>query len=320
MKILVSGASGFVGGTLIARLAAAGHEVIAASRSPLTSVPPGVQRVAMNELGGSALPLTSAVSADVVVHAAARVHVMRETAANPLEAFRATNVTGSLALARQTRAAGARRFVYMSSIKVLGEASAPGVSLGADSPPAPTDPYGASKFEAERALSTFCAESGMDLVVIRPPLVYGPGVKGNFRHLMQAVLRRQPLPFGRLERNRRSFVALDNLTDLIAVCTGHSSAAGRCFLVSDGEDLSTAELIRRIAHSLGVAPRMVPVPEWALRFAGAITGRRDAVDRLCGSLQLDISATRRELGWTPAITVDEGLARAAASFRRDENR
>lgn len=312
MRVLVTGASGFVGRGLVKRFAADGHEVFAAGRAAPSWLPPRCTFVPLTALEQSSRPLTGPCAVDVVVHSAARVHVMQETAGNSLALFRAVNVEGSLALARQTHAAGARRFIYLSSVKVLGESSQPGWPLTVSTTPAPADAYSQSKLEAEHALTAFCAGSGMELVVVRPPLVYGPGVKANFERLMRAVAQRRPLPFGRLTENRRSLVALGNLVDLVSVCAFHSAAAGRTFLVSDGEDLSTAELVRRLARALGVRPRLLPVPLWALRIAGTLFGRRDAVERLCGSLQVDIRDTRAILSWAPTVTVDEGLVRAAA--------
>jgi nucleoside-diphosphate-sugar epimerase len=270
----------------------------------------------MGTLGSDAAPLTEPCEADVVVHAAARVHVMRNSSADAIASFRAVNVEGALAIARQSRLAGARRFVFLSSTKVFGESSLPGQPLDSDSATAPADAYGVSKLEAERALAEFCSNSGMELVIVRPPLVYGPGVKANFEQLMRAVARRRPLPFGRLGDNRRSLVGLDNLVDLIALCTDHPEAAGRTFLVSDGEDLSTAALVRRLARALGVSARLLPVPVWGLQLIGAMSGRLDAVQRLCGTFQVDIGTTCRKLRWSPPCTVDQGLERAASDFLR----
>lgn len=317
MKILVTGSTGLVGASLISRLAVEGHSVLAAARTTSQRLPLGVTRLQMNELADGGEAFVGDNSADVVVHTAARVHVLRDTATNPLAAFRAVNVGGSLAVARQARAAGARRLVFLSSIKVLGEASFPGQPLTATSPPAPVDAYGKSKLEAEQALGEFCRQSGMELVVLRPPLVYGPGVKANFDRLMRAVLRRVPLPFGRLDENRRSLVGIDNLVDLIVACIIHPVAVSRPLLVSDGEDLSTAELVRRLARALGVTPRLLPVPRWALQVGGSMLGRGDAIRRLCGSLQVDLTETRRLLGWSAPVSVDEGLRRATAPLLQD---
>jgi len=320
VKVLVTGASGFVGRAVVTRLAGERYEILAAARSPAYDLPTGVRHLPMNALGDNTDPLPGDCEAEIVVHAAGRAHVMRETSSDPLVAFRAVNVGGSLAVARQVRESGARRFVFISSIKVLGERTHRGQPFNDDSVPAPADAYGQSKLEAERALTEFCDRSSMELVIVRPPLVYGPGVKANFEQLLRAVSQRRPLPLGQLHENLRSLVALDNLVDLICTCTRHVAAPGRTFLVSDGEDLSTVDLVQRLARAFGVAPRLVPVPVWALQLAGTLTGRRDAVRRLCESLQADISGTRRALDWTPPITVDEGLARAVEPYSRDTTR
>jgi UDP-glucose 4-epimerase len=270
----------------------------------------------MNDLCAAGEPFAADCAADVVVHAAARVHIMRDTAADPLSVFRTVNVEGSLAVARQARATGAKRLVYLSSVKVLGESSPLDKPLTAASATKPVDAYGRSKLEAEQALAAACRNSGMELVVVRLPLVYGPGVRANFDRLMRAVLNRALLPLGLLDNNRRSLVGIDNLADLVAVCVRHPAAAGRCWLVSDGEDLSTAALVRRIGAAVGIAPRLLPVPAWALRLGGALTGRGDAVRRLCGSLRVDIDETINLLGWAPAVGVDEGLRRAVAPLLR----
>jgi UDP-glucose 4-epimerase len=242
---------------------------------------------------------------DTVVHLAARVHVMRDTATDPLGAFRRINVDGTMNLARQAAAAGVRRFVFVSSLKVNGEA---GSYTEADVP-APADPYGVSKWEAERALRDLAGESGLELVVIRPPLVYGPGVGANFAALVRAVRRHLPLPLG-LVHNRRSLVALDNLVDVIATCVDHPAAANEVFLVSDGEDLSTPDLIRRLAAAMGTRALLLPVPPPLLRAAAAIAGRTATIDRLLGSLSVDITKVRTLLAWSPPVGVDEALRRA----------
>ena len=248
----------------------------------------------------------------VVVHAAARVHVMVDAATDPLAEFRRVNVQGTLHVARQAAAAGVRRFVFVSSVKVNGEATKLGVPFSAEDVPAPLDPYGVSKMEAEQGLRQIAAETGMAVVIIRPPLVYGPGVKANFAALMRAVQRGWPLPLGAVH-NQRSLVALDNLVDFIVTCLAHPQAANQTFLVSDGQDLSTTELVLGLARAAGVSARLLPVPVWALQAGAALLGKRDAVQRLCGNLQVDISKAHNLLGWLPPVSVAEGLRRAVAS-------
>jgi nucleoside-diphosphate-sugar epimerase len=245
-----------------------------------------------------------------VVHLAARVHVMADTAANPLEEFRRVNVQGTLNLARQAAAAGVRRFVFVSSIKVNGEATQPGFPFTADDAPAPLDAYGVSKMEAEQGLREIARQTGMDVVIIRPPLVYGPGVKANFAAMMRWLKRGVPLPLGAIH-NQRSLVALDNLVDLIVTCITHPAAANPIFPVSDGEDVSTTGLLRRMGQAMGRPARLIPVPAGLLKLAATVLGKPDVAQRLCGSLPVDIEKTRRLLGWTPPLSLDEGLRRAA---------
>jgi nucleoside-diphosphate-sugar epimerase len=253
---------------------------------------------------------------DAVVHLAARVHIMEERAADPLAAFRAVNTSGTLNLARQAAETGVRRFVFVSSVKVNGEETTPGSPFRHDDLPNPEDPYGISKREAEDGLLELAAQSGMDVVIVRPPLVYGPGVKANFAAMMRAVQRGLPLPLGAVTHNRRSLVALDNLVDLLITCLDHPAAANQTFLVSDGEDLSTADLLRWLGRAMNKPARLFPVPVPLLRAGAALLGKRDVARRLLGNLQIDISHTRETLGWTPPITVDEGLRRAVAGLRR----
>jgi nucleoside-diphosphate-sugar epimerase len=252
---------------------------------------------------------------DVVVHLAARVHVMQEQAADPLAEFRRVNVQGSLALGRQAVQAGVRRFVFVSSVKVHGEATAPGQALRADDPPHPEDAYGQSKREAEDGLRDLARGTGMELVIVRPPLVYGPGVRANFRALARAAGSGWPLPLGAVH-NRRSFVALDNLVDLLVLCGTHPAAAGQAFLVSDGQDLSTTELLQGLARAQGRRARLWPVPVGLLQWAGRLSGRSAMLQRLCGNLQLDITKTREVLGWVPPLGVDEALRRAVQAPAR----
>jgi UDP-glucose 4-epimerase len=252
---------------------------------------------------------------DKIVHLAARVHVMNDKSTDPLAEFRRVNVEGTANLARQAAAAGVRRFVYLSSIKVNGEFTQEGHPFTADDAPAPADPYGVSKHEAEQALRQIAADTGMEVVIIRPPLVYGPGVKANFESMMRWLARGVPLPLAAVTHNRRSLVALANLVDLIVTCLNHPAGANQTFLVSDGEDLSTAQLLKRIGAALGRQARLFYVPPSMLKLGAQVANKPDIYQRLYGSLQLDITKTRRLLGWTPPVSVDEGLRRAAEGFR-----
>jgi nucleoside-diphosphate-sugar epimerase len=238
---------------------------------------------------------------------------MREEASESLEEYRKANVDGTMALARQAADAGVRRFVFISSIKVNGEETTPDRPFTADSPAAPRDGYGVSKHEAEQALRALAGESGMEVVIIRPVLVYGPGVKANFRAMLRAVQRGLPLPLGAVQ-NRRSLVAVDNLVNLVTCCLRHPAAAGQTFLVSDGEDLSTPELLRRAGQAMGRRARLLPVPVPLMETAGRMLGKRDMVRRLCSSLAVDIAKTRQTLSWSPPISVDEALHLTVESF------
>lgn len=256
---------------------------------------------------------------EVIIHAAARVHVMDEQSADPLAEFRAVNVEATRHLAQESVAAGVKRFVFVSSIKVNGEETVPGHPFTADALPQPQDPYGQSKLEAEQVLFAIARQTGLEVVVVRPPLVYGPGVRANFASLMGALRRRLPLPFAAID-NRRSLVARDNLVDLLLVCARHPAAPGQVFLVSDGEDLSTAQLCRGLSEALGVRPRLLPVPPGVLRLLGQVTGRSQQIQRLLGSLQVDISETRRRLGWVPPVSAERALREAAQWFGRESER
>lgn len=307
MRWLVTGAGGFVGRALVARLARdPSWQVHAATRQTDLPLAPGVTRVAAPALDGDADWRSALQGVDVVVHLAARVHVMDERAADPLTAFRQVNVQGSLALARQALEAGVRRFVFVSSVKVHGEATAPGRPWHADDLPAPQDAYGQSKLEAEQGLRALLTGPAMELVIVRPPLVYGAGVRANFQALARAVARGWPLPLGAVY-NRRSFVALDNLVDLLVLCGTHPAAAGEAFLVSDGDDLSTTGLLQRMARAQGRPARLWPVPVAWLQAIGRLTGRSAVLQRLCGNLQVDITKTRERLGWRPPCSVDDAL-------------
>ena len=310
-RVLVSGASGFVGRRLTATLAAAGRDVRAALRQPsLWSAADRVESVVMGDLDANT-DWTAALNDVVsVVHLAARVHVMEDTAVDPLVEFRRVNVQGTLQLARQAVDAGVRRFVFISSAKVNGEDTLKDCPYTADDTPAPVDAYGISKMEAEQGLLALAAATELEVVIVRPVLIYGPGVKANFLKMMRWLDRGLPLPLGAIN-NQRSLLSVDNLVSLIVTCLEHPNAVNQVFMASDGEDISTTILMRRTALALGKSARLLPVPTAVLTAAAALLGKRDVAQRLCGSLQVDIAKTRRVLGWTPPLSVDAGLILAA---------
>jgi nucleoside-diphosphate-sugar epimerase len=312
VKVLVTGATGFIGRQLCSTLASCGFEVVPTVRKPAVEGEVTVGNFGPETDWQGAL----ATKPNVVIHLVARVHVVKNDEAEPFGSYRTVNVEGSLNLARQAADAGVRRFVFISSIKVSGECTKRGMPFTADDPPAPKGPYGSSKCEAEELLRQIAVETGMEVVIIRPPLVYGPGVKANFESMMLWLARGVPLPLGGVTQNRRSLVALDNLVDLIVTCLNHPAAANQTFLVSDGEDLSTAELLTRLGAALGCPARLFYLPPAMLKLGATVVNKSGVYQRLCGSLQLDITKTRYLLGWGPPISVDEGLRRAAESFRR----
>jgi nucleoside-diphosphate-sugar epimerase len=309
MRLLITGASGFVGRALCLEAVARGLKVRAASRS-CTIFPASIQSVAVVDMDSNTDWMDVLKGCDVVVHLAARVHVMHETTTDPLTEFRKVNVEGTLCLARQAAQAGVRRFVFVSSIKVNGESTHGSCRFAHDDTPAPEDAYGLSKAEAESGLRQLAQKTGMEVAIIRPPLVYGPGVKGNFTNLLGWVGRGLPLPLGTVTQNRRSFVALDNLVDLILTCVAHPKAANQTFLVSDGEDLSTTDLLQRIGKAMNRPARLLSVPIGLLAFAARLVGKKGVAQRLLGSLQVDIGKTCALLNWKPPVSVDEGLRRA----------
>lgn len=309
MKLLLTGASGFVGGAVLAASQSRGMSVRSVFRSD-APVAEG-DAVTVSSLAADTDWSVAVSNIDVVIHCAARVHVMHDAEVDPLMAFRAVNVDGTLNFARQSAFAGVKRFVFISTVKVNGECTQPGIPYTAHDAPAPEDAYGISKAEAEAGLRLLSDETGMEVVIIRPPLVYGPGVKGNFSSLLRWVARGLPLPLGSATNNRRSLVGLDNLVDLILTCVDHPMAANQTLLVSDGEDLSTAALLRRIGKALNRSTRLIPVPVSILIIASRLLGKSSIAQRLLGSLQVDISKTCTLLNWKPPVSVDEGLRRAA---------
>lgn len=324
MQVLVTGANGFVGKALVQRVASEpGYLAIAAVRegersgASVGGLHDAMLRwVELGDLAGAELIPDLFAGVEVVVHCAARVHIMHEVNADPLSAFRAVNLNGTLNLARAAVQAGVRRFVFLSTVKVHGEGTPYGKPFTADAVLCPVDPYAVSKMEAERALMVLAAETGLEVVIVRPPLVYGPGVKANFLNMMKWLNNGIPLPFGAI-RNDRSLVALDNLVDFLMVCLDHPNAAGQAFLISDGESLSTADLLRRLGAALGKPARLLSVPTALVQGAGIVLGKRIMVERLCGSLQVDIGKARTLLGWMPPVSVDNALASTAAAFLKE---
>ncbi len=313
MTVLVTGASGFVGRALCRRALAARVNVRAAMRNPEEAIA-HLATIEVPSLDDQTDWAQALADCRAVVHTAARVHVMDEAALDPLTEFRRVNVEGTLHLAHQAAAAGVRRFVFVSSIKVNGESTRAGHPFTANDAPAPQDAYGISKMEAELGLRQVAIETGMEVVIVRPPLVYGPGVKANFASMMRAVQRGIPLPLASITHNRRSFVALDNLVDLLLACIDLPAAANQTFLVSDGEDLSTTDLLRRLGHAQGTPARLFPVPSALLQVGSNLLGKGSVAQRLLGNLQVDLSHTSNTLNWTPPLSVDEGLRQAVAGL------
>jgi nucleoside-diphosphate-sugar epimerase len=342
INVLVTGANGFIGRALCNKLIADGYHVRGAVRSAaqMTALPSGVEGVMVGDVGQETDWSEALAGIEGIVHLAARVHVMRENSVDPLAAYREVNVEGSKCLAIAAANAGVKRFVYISSVKVNGESTGnksrdqgPGVrgqgknryqvsgysgqgtegrrsvpkqSFSEKDVPEPQDPYGISKWEAEQVLRDVAADTGLEVVILRPPLVYGPGVRGNFLRLLRIVWMGIPLPLASI-KNCRSLIYIGNFVDAIVNCMTSPNAAGKAYLVSDGDDVSTPDLIRRIAAASGRRALMLPVPAWMMRMAGKIIGRSDELERLFGSLTVDISKICRELNWKPPYTPEEGI-------------
>jgi nucleoside-diphosphate-sugar epimerase len=310
--MLVTGANGFVGSYLCSELIQRGARVRLALRTPSLKQESFDFRV-VGQIDKQTNWSEALCGVDAVIHLAARVHVMQDESRDPLAEFRLVNVAATENLARQAARAGVKRFVYVSSIKVNGEAT-DGISQYTElDAPSPKDPYGVSKYEAEQALHRVAAETGLEVVIVRPPLVYGAGVKGNFAQMLKVLTKGIPLPFSSVT-NRRSLVYVGNLVDALILCATHPAAAGQTYLVSDGEDISTPDLLRLLGEAMGRPARLLPLPVALLKLAGSLTGKADQVDRLVGSLQIDSGKIRRELGWMPPYTLSQGL-RATAEMQ-----
>ena len=310
-RVCLTGCTGFLGRRLTQVLSShLAVDLTVTARVPLTEE--NASAVNVTEISGQTDWSTALPNQQVVIHTAARAHIMKDSVPDPLTEYRKVNAEGTLNLARQSAAAGVKRFIFVSSIKVNGEKTASGQPFQPDDEPKPIDPYGISKWEAEQGLQQIAKETGMEVVIIRPPLVYGPSVKGNFANLIKLVGKGLPLPLGAIH-NLRSMIALDNLVDLIITCIDHSNAANQVFLASDGQDLSTSELLQGLAQAMGKPSRLLPIPSGLLTLSASALGKKTIADRLLGSLQVDISKTRDLLSWTPPISVDEGLRRCFES-------
>jgi UDP-glucose 4-epimerase len=319
LKVLVTGSSGFIGTGLIARLIRDNrYRLNAAGRQPAQPMQADVRYFAVGDLSRNTNWHTALNCVDTVVHLAAHVHVVHDRAQDPVTLFRQINVEGTINLVRQAAENGVRRIIFLSSVKVSGEMTTLDKPFTPEAA-APADPYAISKYEAENMLRELCRDASMELVIIRPPLVYGPGVKANFNSLLRLVASGIPLPFGAIV-NRRSLVARDNLVDLIATCIEHPAASNEIFLVSDGEDLSTPELICRLAQAMNRPARLFSMPQFILTGAAGLIGKKDIMQRLCGSLWLDIGKTRDRLGWKPPVTVDRGLEMTALWYLQQGRR
>jgi nucleoside-diphosphate-sugar epimerase len=314
-NIFVTGASGFVGHALMDKmLTSCDYKIFAAVRKLDPDFPSAVKQWKFDGISTTTDWNNSLQGIDCIIYTAARVHIMSDTANDPLEEFRAVNTIGTLNLARQAADLGVKRFIYLSSIKVNGESTQLGMPFTEDDKFVPTDPYPLSKYEAELGLLELAKKTQMEVVIIRPPLVYGPGVKANFLSMMKWLNKGIPLPFGAIN-NKRSLVALDNLVDLILTCIDHPAAANQVFLVSDGDDLSTTELLQRVATSLGKKPILMHVNQQLLEIGLKLVGKKDLAQRLYASLQVDISKAKKLLNWTPAVSVDEGFRKTTEAFK-----
>jgi UDP-glucose 4-epimerase len=301
LRILLTGATGFVGKVLQRKLN--GHTLILTSRSDvLDSSSHFVKKIISSTEDFS----DCLVDVDVVIHTAARVHQMNDLSQDPLAEFMETNCFGTLNLARQAANAGVKRFIFLSSIKVNGERSGLGDRFRFDDPRQVTEPYGLSKSEAELGLLKIARDTQLEITIVRPPLVYGPGVKANFEALLKLASKNLPLPLGSID-NRRSFVAIDNLVDLIVTCIDHPKAVNQVFLVSDDQDVSTSQLLTIMVEAFGKKARLIKVNPYLLQFLARLIGKASIIDRLCDDLRIDIEHTKAMLGWSPVVSIVDGV-------------
>jgi nucleoside-diphosphate-sugar epimerase len=319
-KILVTGATGFLGSALVQRICTFSEaSVVAPLRNINCNLPSQVEKTCISNIDNTTDWSASLAKVDTVIHSAARVHVMHESAKQSIDKFRTVNVDGTLHLANQAVVAGVKRFIFISSIKVNGESTAVGHPFFADDAPGPLDAYGISKYEAEQQLLQIAKTGAMEVVIIRPVLIYGPGVGANFQQMLRWLSKGIPLPFGAVI-NQRSLVSVENVVDLITICIDHPRAANQVFLVSDGEDVSTTQLMQRLVVHLKVKTWLVPIPSKLLIGLAGLLGRRAVAQRLFGSLQVDIGKNRELLGWHPPVTLDEGLKATAVHFLETRKR
>lgn len=309
MNLLITGANGFVGHPLCMEMSQRQYSVRAAARSfcNFDHLPEEkISRVLVSDINGDTNWSSALTGIDVVIHLAARVHVMQDHSVNPLAEFRQTNVAGTEHLARAAAASGVKRFVYVSSIKVNGESTRRDEMFVESDKVCPQDPYGISKWEAEQALQRVAKETGLEIVIIRPPLVYGPKVKGNFAQMLKVVRKGIPLPLAEVD-NLRSLIYVGNLVDALILCATHPASAGQTYLVSDDEDVSTSNLLHELGKAMGCPARLLPCPPILLRLGGSLFGKSEQVERLLGSLRVDSGKIRRELGWVPPYSLLQGL-------------
>lgn len=314
-QILVTGANGFVGRTLCAALGRHGHAVRGAVRSGGAGAGAGTSHMAVGEINGQTDWSAALAGVEVVIHLAARVHVMNDAASDPLAEFRRVNTAGTEHLARAAAASGVKRLIYVSSIKVNGEETRDGKKFSVSDAPAPQDAYAISKREAELSLLRVAQETGLEVVIVRPPLVYGPGAKGNFAQMLAVVAKGIPLPFASIY-NRRDLLYVENMADALIACATHPAAAGQIYLICDGEAVSTPDLLRRLAVAMAVPARLFPCPPILLRLAGKLAGKSPQLERLLGSLQVDGDKIRRDLNWVPPYSLQQGLQATAEWYRK----